>query len=225
MYPLTIVDNFYKDPYKIRDFALSQNFHQKGPWPGLRTDQFVKIHSELFLEFAKKTLSIFFNLDQEQIYWNFNSTFQLCGKEFEEGWVHADWDGKTPTGPKFAGVIYLTPDAPLSGGTSLYKLKNDETFDYHTMDWTIKDEFYNNNLSCNLEEYQKQRSLHNDKFLKTVDVSNVFNRLVLYNTTDFHKENILFGKKINDSRLTQVFFVHLDCESHPVNRMSKNSKI
>ena len=93
------------------------------------------------------------------------------------------------------------------------------------MDWTIKDEFYNNNLSCNLEEYQKQRSLHNDKFLKTVDVSNVFNRLVLYNTTDFHKENILFGKKINDSRLTQVFFVHLDCESHPVNRISKNSKI
>jgi hypothetical protein len=225
MYPITIVDNFYKDPYKIREFALSQNFYQKGSWPGMRTEQFVKMHPEFFLEFAKKTLSIFFNLDQEQVYWNFNSTFQLCGKEFEEGWIHADWDGKAANGPKFAGVIYLTPDAPLSGGTSTYILKNNETFDYYNMDWSQRDSFYNDCLSVKIENYRRERELHNNKFLKTIDINNVFNRLVLYNTTDFHKENILFGEKINDSRLTQVFFAHLDCENHPLDRMLKKSKI
>jgi len=225
MYPITVIDNFYKDPYLIREFALSQHFYQKGPWPGVRTDQFVKLEPDLFLEFVKKTLSVFFNLTHEQLFWNFNSTFQLCNKEFEEGWVHTDWDGKEPHGSRFAGVIYLTPDAPVSGGTSVFKLKETETFDYHSMDWTAKNQFYAGNIDRSLEDYRLQRDAHNNKFIKTVDIGNVFNRLVLYNTTDFHKENLLFGETVNDSRLTQVFFVQLDCEQHPVQRMLSNSNI
>ena len=29
---------------------------------------------------------------------------------------------------------------------------------------------------------------------------------------------------VDNSRLTQVFFVHLDCDSHPLQRMSKKVK-
>lgn len=225
MYPITIIDNFYKDPYKIRDFALSQNFYQKGAWPGVRTDQFVKLHPDLFLEFAKKTLSVFFNIEYEQVHWNFNSTFQLCGKDFEEGWVHTDWDGKSANGATIAGIIYLTPGAPLSGGTSVYKLKDNEIVSDDDDWWLVRNNFYKNNTNVNLEEYRKKRDLYNNKFLKTLDIGNVFNRLVIYNTTDFHKENILFGNTTEDSRLTQVFFARVGTDATPLHRMLTNGKI
>lgn len=225
MYPVTVIDNFYEDPFKIRDFALAQKFYQQGSWPGLRTGQINELDPTLFGNFAKKVLSIFFNIHHEQVYWNFNSTFQLCGSSFEEGWVHADCDGINPNGPKFAGVVYLTPNAPLTGGTSVYKLKDNEYADYYSIDWTYRDEFYRGNLSCNLDQYRIYRNLHNEKFLKTIDISNVFNRLVIYNAADYHRENTLFGSIKEDSRLTQVFFAHIDSDNHPYTRMSTTSKI
>ena len=37
--PTTIVDNFFEDPMKVRDYALSQDFFSdtERSWPGKRT--------------------------------------------------------------------------------------------------------------------------------------------------------------------------------------------
>jgi len=34
------IDNFYNDPYKIRDFVLKQDFKIRGNYPGKRTVSF-----------------------------------------------------------------------------------------------------------------------------------------------------------------------------------------
>ena len=36
--PLVSFDNFYKDPDKIREYALGLDFKTQGHFPGLRTD-------------------------------------------------------------------------------------------------------------------------------------------------------------------------------------------
>ena len=42
------VDNFFEDPDKIREFALSLNFNEDGDYPGYRTKELAKIDQNLY---------------------------------------------------------------------------------------------------------------------------------------------------------------------------------
>ena len=58
-----------------------------------------------------------------------------------------------------------------------------------------------------LEKYKEGRARYNSNFEKTLDVKNVYNRLLIYDTSEFHKESGFFGSCKEDSRLTIVFFM------------------
>lgn len=203
MIPITIVDNFFETPSLIRDYALSLDYSQeRSNFPGIRTQRLDIINPDLNDLLARKLFSLFFNLDNDRIGWEISSGFQLTDKTFDSGWAHLDG-----TMAQFAGVIYLNPNAPLNGGTTICKLKHEmrdefnKNIDEHN---DLKDKFYKGE-TVDLEYYKSKKDLHNSYFDTTLEVSNVFNRLFLYDGSYYHRENMFFGEG-KESRLTLVFF-------------------
>jgi hypothetical protein len=202
MIPVTVVDNFYNDPYSIREYALSQQFTRcpTGHWPGIRSNSLHNLNHNMDQEFMQRVLCLFFDLQTDVLSANFDINFHLTDESYEEGWVHRD-DGTT-----FAGVVYLTPDAPVNCGTSLYSRIGP---DNEGFDMSEKFKFYNKE-PIDIDNYRTARDKHNGQFVKTLDIGNVFNRLVVYPGNIYHRESKFFGNTADNSRLTQVFFAQVN---------------
>jgi hypothetical protein len=170
---LIILDDFLPYPNVVRTWALDQMFYSakeisqinsgENTWPGLRTNNV----NELDMGYANMVLSRISYLAQSSFGLSENlsisSSFQLTKESDGESWIHMDND------VDIAGILYLTPDAPIDAGTTIY------TGHPHV-----------------------ERDI----------VGNVFNRLVLYKATEFHKSTKYFGNDNENSRLTQVFFIN-----------------
>lgn len=212
--PTTIVDNFFETPTLIRDFALSCDFPgARGYHPGVRTDQIFKLNPDLFHYINKKLFYLFFNDKHDLVEWRVESQFQYTTEHFEEGWVHNDSDFQNW---QIAGVVYLSPDAPVEAGTSIYRKISEPNPD----DCILRNEFYSGK-EVDMDHYRKTRNDYNSNFEKTLDIGNVFNRLVIYDVNDFHKESKFFGTTKENSRLTMVFFAALTLKnntSYPIVR-------
>ena len=212
--PVTIVDDFFKDPDHIRSEALKLYFKGGYRAPGLRAVCPPGI-SEIV---TKKIFALLMDMGKHIVEGKLELFFQITTKELEHGWVHSDANGRS----YFAGVIYLTPNAPLSGGTSIYKsITAEPQLDLIENLQKIKIDFYTGK-SNDVKKFKENREQNNSLFYKTVDISNVYNRLVMYPVNEFHSENILFGETKEDARLTLVFFVeHIASNSMlPIDRMN-----
>jgi len=204
-FPVTILDNFYENPDLVRDFALSlEYFPSDGKWPGFRTDAISKINPNFFKIFLNKIFSLFFDLNHTDVSWEVETTFQLVQSFSNDkndiknnGWIHSDGDYI------FSGVIYLNPNPKEGWGTSIYKIKQNENFNY-----TDKTKFlhYSNSKDFNEEDYIKEKTLCNSKFIESIRVENVYNRIILFEASEFHGVPSFYSED-NDPRLTQVFFV------------------
>ena len=125
--------------------------------------------------------------------YNTNGCFQWCNAKVPIVY-HCD-------SQKYAGIVYLTPDAPPNCGTSFYrdkkhKMRNNEIF--QRSDW------HDSALSY--------REPHLDKTpWEVVDsVGNVFNRLVIFDAHYVHAVTEYFGEDIQNSRLFQLFFFDVE---------------
>ena len=202
LFPTICVDDFFEDPEKIRNFALSQDFNYspEGEYPGMRTEPLHKINPELFDYFTKKLFSIFYNFKIEKVNWIVSAYFQLIeshnDQQLDQGWIHLD------DRSLFAGIIYLNKFSNPLAGTSLFDLNDNEIFD---SDQTTKHKFYKNELS-DTELYIDLLEKNNKKFEKTVEFKNKFNRLVAFDGSTFHKRDSFSNK--HEPRLTLVFFTH-----------------
>lgn len=211
--PITIVDDFFEDPDSIRAQALSLKFYDKCNAPGSRAicpENIAKIT-------IKKIFALLLDMNKHIVEADLDLHFQLTKKDFERGWAHSD-AYKT----YFAGVIYLTPNAPLSGGTVMYKpVGNKLDFNLFTSLQTVKENMYTGKIN-DLEQFNKAREKNNSLFYKTIEVSNIYNRLVMYPANEFHSENELFGSTKEDSRLTLIFFVKQIASNTllPIDRMN-----
>jgi hypothetical protein len=196
--PVMIYDNFFDDVNAVREYALSLNYTKHpGAIPGKRSDNIKHLNPELFLTFKTKLLDVLSIIDAD-----IDAYFQLTPAHYEEGWVHVDNTGQDGE-PTIAGVIYLTPNAPLEAGTSVYR----ETIKTGLVqiNHDVKYRFYQD-LEVSISEYRMERDRHNALYDKTLDVGNTYNRLFTYNTYQLHKENMFFGNTKEDSRMTLVFF-------------------
>ena len=189
---LIIIDNFYNNPDETRNWALKQDFKVRGNFPGQRTLQVP------WQEKLKQKLQIIIATAGGQItHWatddgTYNAAFQYT-IESDESWIHSD------TGNTWAGVCYLTPDAPFSGGTGLFRHKK--------TGWERAPRYKNGKRNQNKMKkiiYPDTRDY--DKWDMTAMVGNVYNRLVLYRGDLFHRSLDYFGKDKNDGRLFQTFF-------------------
>jgi hypothetical protein len=107
-----IIDDFYKNPDEVRAFALAQEFSQHGNYPGQRTRPFLA-------ENVKNSISdIIRPYAGEVTSWGDDSTgsFQYTTAR-DRSWIHSD------DTTDWAAVLYLTPNAPISAGTGIFKHK------------------------------------------------------------------------------------------------------
>lgn len=179
---LIIIDDFYSNPDSVRNFALSQEFNVTGNFPGSRTKEFltgdVKEAIEFNMQFAGKVTD-WMNHDPETSY---TGAFQLATAN-DRTWIHADYYNM------WAGVVYLTPDAPFTGGTGLYRHK-------------ATNEFRRINSNYEGNDYTKW-----DLFDR---IGNKYNRMIIYRGDLFHASLDYFGNNLQDGRLFQTFFFNTE---------------
>jgi hypothetical protein len=199
--PALCVDNFYSDPDRIREWALSLDFIdvEDKTSPGLRTQMLHLIDRDFFDEFCKKLFSIFFDLENTDIKYRVQTSFQLVesmspdpNSPKNQGWVHFD------TNTIFAGVIFLTPEIDLNCGTSIFKLVEPNKLDMSN----AKIDFYRNGID---NDYDRRITEHRQAYIETIKFNNVYNRLICFDTECAHGVNSFYST--TEPRLTQVFFV------------------
>lgn len=201
LYPVTILENFYEDPDTVRTFALSQKYQFRHElkdvpyvFPGCRTKNLPVINKPLFEKVSKKIISLFHNAENDFMGWTISTNFQSVSEEYGSGVIHTDHN------TVFAAVLYLTPDAPLDAGTSIFK--PNKSFD---------EEKYEAALKANDKRFHsgdpKMDTSYHSMFDEILRINNVYNTLILYEGRHYHAANKFFGKTLKDSRLAQVFFV------------------
>ena len=202
LYPVTVVENFYENPDSVRTFALNQKYKFRSQmkdtpyvFPGCRSKDLSSINKPLFESVSKKIISLFHNAEQDYMQWAIATSFQSVSAEYGHGVIHTDQN------TVFAAVLYLTPDAPLDSGTSLFK--PNAKFDEEKYQWSLKE----NDKRFDEGKLIMDTSYH-DMFDEIVRVNNVYNTLILYEGRHYHAANQFFGKTLKDSRLAQVFFVN-----------------
>jgi glycosyltransferase involved in cell wall biosynthesis len=178
---LWIVDDFYADPHAVREFALKQEFEPNiNYYKGSRTkEQFIIPGTkEAFEKIIGKKIT------------NWTETHGMCGRfqycTAEDALVY-HCDGQT-----LAGMVYLTPDAPYSCGTSLFAHK--------------KTGLRNENDFVETDVFSETGFYDKTKFELVDTAGNVFNRLVIFDAKCIHSANEYFGTDLTNSRLFHLFF-------------------
>jgi len=182
--------DFYNNPTEVREFAMSQEFNQTGSYPGRRT---IPFFNDSIKEVIQDNIKPFAG---EVTWWgDINSGAFQYTTAIDRSWIHSD--GTT----NWAAVCYLTPDAPLSAGTGIFRHKKTG----------LKNWIYTEHT----EEENKNAPQHIDHIDYTkwemVDrIGNVYNRLIMYRGDLFHVSLDYFGKDIQDGRLFQTFFFNTE---------------
>lgn len=203
MYPITVVDGFFEDPDKVVDFAMEQEFFPSddGRWPGKRTRQLWELDRTLYDWTCVKIMSLFH--PEIPPHWEFEIAFQLISPYSNHqydpknrGWIHVD-KGMTA----FGGIIYLNKYPEKDTGTSIYKQKKGWSSQIYSA-LSVKEKFYTGQEVSD-EEYEQAWHLIQSQYEETMEVKNVYNRMMLFNCNTFHSAKT-FGKK--QDRLTISFF-------------------
>lgn len=214
LFPIVCVDDFYEDPDKIRDLALSLNYSKtEAICPGVRTDYLFNIDKNLFDKFCEKLMSLYYNFNVDSCNWTIETCFQKTERKSDDfssilniGWNHLDGNVLA------AGVIYLNKNPILDSGTTISSLKTEK----NSFDYTSRDQFYTKGLSENYEEKLKK---HDSFFEDSLVIKNKYNRLIMYDSSYWHKETNFISSE-NEDRLTQVFFIHnLESKTYPIQRL------
>ena len=174
---IIIIDNFYKDPDRVRNFALKQQFNVVGNFPGKRTVPFKEpYHKEMFEKILGKKIK----------YWpdTYNGCFQVVTENLKS-WIHRDLT-------EYSAIIFLNPEPKIStGGTNLYIHKSTKLLLANNKN----DEKILSNDSNNLNAWEKTDTL-----------GNLYNRCILFQGKHNHKSNEYFGDNLYNGRLFQIFF-------------------
>jgi len=201
-----IQDNFYQNPQLIRDIALAQTF-STGPkdYKGKRTKE------RFLFPYIKERIEELLGVKiTDWLGQPANGIFQIT--KYTDPLV---WHSDRQT---YAGAIYLTPDAPVSAGTSFWR---NRTYGCrrppgHPQEMVRNpDETKEQSLAKNNEMYSEYNLLHQDNWELVDKVGAVFNRLVLWDGHLVHSASSYesftqAGESDNteapNSRLVQLFF-------------------
>jgi hypothetical protein len=98
---------------------------------------------------------------------------------------------------RYAGVVYLTPNAPRNAGTSFYRFRHpDGTLDGNMCPPECK----------NLTEALGVTKLPMEAWKEELALENIYNRFVFYQANFVHSATNYFGTELENKRMTIVFF-------------------
>lgn len=168
-----IIDDFLDNPDIVRNSVLQIDISKTGMYPGYRSDR-ADADYEQYVQAKIETV-----LNKRILSWEQDSLqFQLCLKN-DKTWLHCDETD-------WAGILYLTPNAPVDAGTGIFRHKPTQIYTGPNPTIDAKDE---------------------EQWELITTIGNVYNRLVLYNGKMFHRSLVSgFGDSKETGRLTQVFF-------------------
>lgn len=178
---VVVVDHFLANPDELRELALSQRYEERYS-KGVRSVPSFPFE-EIYRPCFEELLGVEIRTDDFVKNSNVNGCFQWCSAETPKV-IHCDEQS-------YAGALYLTPDAPVEAGTTMYRHRDSKArYPHEHLDGDI---------------------FHGGFFDETkwevVDrIGNVYNRLVLWSGKAVHSARVYFGKTKEDSRLFQVFF-------------------
>jgi len=190
-----VVDNFYADPDLVREYTMNNlEFKPSGYHKGQRST------SKFILEGTKEKLEEVIGKKIKN--WNYeryaNGVFQFCTAD-QPIVYHVDTQ-------MYAAMVYLTPDAPPQTGTAMYRSKVNGINVFPTPE------------SMSTKEYADAFTGTNDGmnfydgtlFEKIDDVGNVYNRLVIFNSSQIHAATEYFGDAIDNARYFHMFFFDVE---------------
>ena len=186
-----VVDNFYADPDLVRDYAMNNLEYTPSDYhKGERSK------SRFILEGTKEKLEEV--IGKEITNWNHggyaNGVFQFCTAD-QPIVYHVD-------SQMYAGMVYLTPDAPPQTGTAMYRSKVTGISSFPGQETRggqeYVDTFKGNNREMNFYD--------GTLFEKIDEVGNVYNRLVIFNSSQLHAATEYFGDAIDNARFFHMFF-------------------
>jgi hypothetical protein len=195
---MAMVDNFYKDPMAVRDLALQQEFvanlavykgkrtNERFLWPFLK-EEFERLLGRPIVDWLNQPA---------------NGCFQITGYTDPLVW-HSDLQS-------FAAAIYLTPDAPVSAGTSFWRDKkyNSRRPPQHPLEYDRFSSDEERNAAGD-EIYSGYNILHPNNWELVDKVGAVFNRLVIWDAQMIHSASTYEGMEADvakKARLVQLFF-------------------
>jgi hypothetical protein len=179
---IIVVENFYTDPMEVRRYALhSYDYAKRYPYGNRTNTSYCKIEINQTIE---KYMYPFGGSIRS--HGNTSGSFLFTTPKNNGYWIHTDKSNTC----NWAGVLYMNPNAPIECGTANY---------------IYCDDIYNK---------KKENTLHNEgnitrninKWRVLNRFGNVFNKLVLYRSDNYHTIYKHFGKDKYDCRVTQTMF-------------------
>ena len=224
-FPISCFDDFYTDPDKVRDYALSLPYTTEGGiYPGLRTLELSAFNNDFRYMSVHKFLSMCDDFDSPEVDINVDTYFQKIWRFSKDkdsplngGWIHTD--GSTV----LAGLVYLSPDPDPNAGTSIYTKKKDAIIP----EWMIyeegvpnKSKFIQDVLQSDtsspldsIKDYDKGLKENNDMYELTLEIKNKYNRMIAYDGDQWHGQSTYWMDN-EECRLTQVYFLEeLTCSN------------
>jgi len=193
-----IVENFYENPNKIRYIALQQGLYNHGYQPGMRT---LPCFNEEAHDKIVKTVGSFIYPSGDCYSFQFNT-------QNDVSWIHTDTCPneiiKNNDDRSFwAAVVYLTPNAPVQAGTTIY---SDKKYNARNMKNIIFNNSHSRSKSEQIIEELSTYSSDMTKWHSETKIGNKYNRLVIYDASYYHQSSGYFGDSKENCRLLQVFF-------------------
>ena len=227
-----VVDDFFNDPEMIVDYGKSLQMEPDQAvryQPGKRSKNLWEIDKILNENILLKIMSCYFDLAYMEFTWEASKLQFHEIPRFSEnkndvrnkGWIHQDNETYSAGKDDFelAGLIYLTPDIDPDSGTSLYNVKSTKSNKiYKTIlakDTLFKDGYFDK------EEYTKSYIEHRECFSEKLRIYNIFNRLIMYDTREWHGANSYYNGDGKDARLTLGFFIG-GISDPPLKRITKS---
>lgn len=175
---LIVVDDFYPSPADVRAVALSSNLEAHPErHKGLRGPE---------MPIPDGVARAIEMLTHEKITTGY-SCFQSC-RAGDQLVYHSDTQ-------RWAGVIFLTPNAPPASGTSFFK------------SWRTGARASEEILTPDAERETFAGKLLDRTAWEEVDrIGNVYNRLAIWDAHLIHSATDYFGADVQDARLFQMLF-------------------
>lgn len=178
-----LFDNFFENPDAVRAEALSRDYGDGGSsFPSQKAEAESMDYQMIIKKHVEERI-----LGRPCTHWmgEYNTCWQYSVAGQKQP-VHHDHG-------LYSAVVYMTPNAPVSAGTGLYR--HIETgISYWDPD---KPETYPEALNTGPDD---------ETWEQVAFIGNVYNRLIVFNAQHYHKGAGTFGDNKYNGRLYQTFF-------------------
>ena len=204
-----VVDDFYAHPDKVRAQALNSAYAniEETDYPGYSSK--VRLDAAMLRQRFGELISAEINVDNSRFTWgHFRFITEETGARAK---VHAD------VAVDWAGMIYLTPEAPLRAGTGFFRHKETgleappSNRQARALGYSDAQEFDDRVIRRDKADFSKWQ--------RTTAIEPRYNRLVLFRGSEFyHAPMGGVGHDPKTARLTHIFFFNEYPHTVPVVR-------